>query len=181
MSTFPLSEEIVARAEQVRAISDLESKFTPERLRHNSFEWVSRGQNGGEWLPKFDAFWKPSAHGAPSLEDIWRENEEGIDRRFSIKELTEHWGARWKRNTNGIKVESVRRGKIVSLIRRLASQEGWSIEKAFRFLNARYHIPDKSVPHLKNLRAFTNYLGEKNNAGMDEVMRSAVLFTDSAT
>ncbi|KAF6748751.1 hypothetical protein DFP72DRAFT_1073852 [Ephemerocybe angulata] len=145
-SAFPLSTNLEIRAAQVREISILESKLPPERLKHNSFEWLDDSPRRGvsEWLPEFSGYWKPSPGQTPSLKDIWNENEYGIGHRFSIKELRANWGVRWRRNVNGMKVEGVRREKVVELVRRLIAQEGWDEAKALRFLEVKYPIPSNN-------------------------------------
>ncbi|KAF5334432.1 hypothetical protein D9611_014463 [Ephemerocybe angulata] len=145
-ATFPLSTNLEMRATQVREISVLEKKLSPGQLKHNSFEWVENSpkQGVGEWIPEFSGYWKPPSNQTASLKDIWNENEYGIGHRFSIKQPRAHWGVRWRRNVNGLKVEGVRREKVVELVRRLIAQEGWDEEKALRFLEERCPIPSKT-------------------------------------
>ncbi|KAF5313490.1 hypothetical protein D9611_008633 [Ephemerocybe angulata] len=178
-ATFPLSTKLETRAAQVREISLLEKKISEEKLKHNAFEWVEDSPNRGasEWLPVFHGYWKPSSHQTPSLKDIWMENEYGIGQCFSIKELKQHWGVRWRRNTNGLKVEGVRRDKVVDLVRRLIAQDGWDEERALRFLKEKCDIPSKSAPYLKNLRAFITFLGSDKNSGIQKIIDSSVGFS----
>ncbi|KAF6753507.1 hypothetical protein DFP72DRAFT_849133 [Ephemerocybe angulata] len=170
-ATFPLSTNLEMRATQVREISVLEKKLSPGQLKHNSFEWVENSpkQGVGEWIPEFSGYWKPPSNQTASLKDIWNENEYGIGHRFSIKQLRAHWGVRWRRNVNGLKVEGVRREKVVELVRRLIAQDEWDEEKALRFLEERCPIPSKSAPYLKNLRAFITYLGSDKNSGIQKI------------
>lgn len=157
------------RAQQIEKLTKLEHIFKPDKLKHNKFVWKERVDKAGEyeWLPRFEEFWKPAQHQTPSLTDIWKENRTGIGLLFSIKELEEHWGARWKQNKGTIKTEAVRRGKVVTTIERLIARYGWTPEQALTYLRARYPIPTKGNPHLKSLRAFYDYLGRKDGAVKD--------------
>ncbi|KAF6764548.1 hypothetical protein DFP72DRAFT_775784, partial [Ephemerocybe angulata] len=70
----------------------------------------------------------------PTLADIWNEYSVGIGHKFSIIQLNEHWGARWKRDIRSIESEFTRRMKIVKLIESLMKQNGWSSDCALEFL-----------------------------------------------
>ncbi|KAJ3492579.1 hypothetical protein NLJ89_g11203 [Agrocybe chaxingu] len=128
---FPMDlDNAETRAIQMKVLSDLEAKVDPAKLKNHMFEWCPKRD---EWLPLFTDFWKPSKAGAPTPLQIWKEHTEGMDGFMSIEQLTEHWGARWKRNEARLRTESARRGRVVELIKKLSSQPNWNVEKA-RFI-----------------------------------------------
>jgi hypothetical protein len=154
----------------MKALTDLEAKFTPEKLRQHSFEWV---QIDGmwTWLPRF-RWWKPREGECPSLRDIWREYASGIGGLFSILELTEHWKARWKRNEESIKSEFTRRNKIYKLVSLLMERNGWTAEEALDFLDSRYPLSSKSPSkHLRSSRYFADWL---NKSRYDEILKTSM-------
>jgi hypothetical protein len=72
-----------------------------------------------------------------------------------VEQLTNVWGAKWKRNTGKLKTESNRRMKIVTLVQELAARPGWNIKVAIRFLSERYEPKYQA-------RAFADYLTKAN-------------------
>ncbi|KAJ3520316.1 hypothetical protein NMY22_g12810 [Coprinellus aureogranulatus] len=82
--TFPLSDALDVRARQMQKISDLEARFSEEKLRYHIFEWKCYGKVL-DWYPNFE--WCR----LPSLEDIWKEYAVGSCHRFSLLELESYW------------------------------------------------------------------------------------------
>jgi len=175
-SMFPLDPDLDIQAAQMKAISELEAQFPVERLKMHTFEWNSK-QN--EWLPIFEEFWKPGGGSPTSIAQIWEEYTTGMGnpRSFSIEELTNHWGGRWKRNVQKIKTESSKRKRVVELIQTLSAQTNWTASTALKFLDERYPIPSSSPPFLKNPSAFIAYLQKKPS--LQEIMLSASSYSIS--
>ncbi|PPQ75576.1 hypothetical protein CVT24_013264 [Panaeolus cyanescens] len=113
--------------QQVKAITDLEQKFG-EQLKKHTFEW-----RNDEWVPQISGLWKPPTvvNGEPILETVWKKFKQGLDGRFSLDQLGEHWGTRWRTNNSTLKSELSRRAKIVKLVEMLADERSWSVKQVF--------------------------------------------------
>lgn len=172
-NVFPLSQDPHEREQQIRAIDDLESKFTSDRLKNHLFEWKV---SNSEWLPHYQ-WWKPNPGSYPSIEQIWTEHELGMDGKLSIRELSLGWDARWKRNKQNIKSEYSRRMKIVGLVQDLAAKPNWNSTKALKFLAKKYHIPTSTTPYLKSMRAFIEHLQKAGGAFREEILNSAMTYS----
>ena len=156
--TFPLSNNLRCRAQQIKALTELEMKISPDKLRPYTFEWKDES-----WIPIFPGFWKPTDGTALSLNDIWTEHEHGLGHWMSVRQLNENWGARWKRNEGGIKVEYSRRNKVVTLIKTLCERiSSWSPDDALTYLGKNHPIdPQSSYRYLHTSRALMEHLQKK--------------------
>ncbi|PPQ87090.1 hypothetical protein CVT24_012322, partial [Panaeolus cyanescens] len=118
---FPICDDSDphTRSAQMKALTKLENDIGSDTLKSAShtFTWV---QN--EWLPDFPGFYLPGVQASPTLQDIWNEQIDGIDGRFSITMLKKHWATRWRQGNGGIKTEGTRRMKVVKLIETLSQQ-----------------------------------------------------------
>jgi hypothetical protein len=135
-----------------RALTD---RFEEVHLRRHQWEWVSKDNN---WLPVY--MYQPVNH----ITDIWTEWSTGIDGFLPTRDLTECWGARWRRNHAGQRTESSRRMKVVKLILELSSKHLWNTNLALRFLRDQYEQQFKA-------RSFCDYL--KVGANRALVMEAA--------
>jgi hypothetical protein len=174
-STFPLSKDTFTQSKQLEAIATLESKFSPDRIRNHQFEWIrsSSETREDEWLPEY-TYWKPPhKNKSATIEDIWKEWMFGMDGRLSVRDLMAGWEARWRRNNAAAKSEATRRKKLITLIERLSEKPNWSNALALRFLKDRYPIPSPSVPHLKNTRAFIEYLQKRDGNALEEILQDS--------
>ncbi|PPQ68023.1 hypothetical protein CVT24_002932 [Panaeolus cyanescens] len=173
-------------AHQIKALTDLENKFGSDILKAHIFEW-----KGNEWLPKNIHLWKPPlcSTGEPIIEMVWADFKEGINGKFSLNQLAEHWGTRWRTNNSTIKTELSRRVKVINLIQSLSSLPDWDNEKAFKFLrethpfhakpyldNCKFH-KGKCQRHFSNLRAFIEHLQRDNSRNVDEIISLARSYT----
>jgi hypothetical protein len=170
-TTFPLASEPTTRQKQLDAITSLEKKFNPERLRQHTFEWrVSTSKRlSDEWLPVYHY---PSSSEI-SIEDVWNEHMFGLDGHLSTSHLTAEWGARWRRNDPAAKTEAARRKKLILLIDTLSKKPNWNSERALRYLKAEYPIPTPSTPHLKTTRAFMEALQKGKGEFFQTVVEQA--------
>ncbi|KAF5310463.1 hypothetical protein D9611_012258 [Ephemerocybe angulata] len=172
--TFPMSSRPEEYARQMLGISALEEKFSFEQLKYQSFDWVPTDVSHS-WLPRFE-WWKPNGGSLPTLADVWKEYSEGIGHRFSILQLNEQWGARWKRDVRSIKSEFTRRMKIVRLIEGLMKQNEWSCDYALEFLSSEYPIAagPGSPSHLRSSRSFSDWLKDSTS---NAVLAASKLYT----
>lgn len=132
---------------------ELTTRFKEERLRRHTWEWVSGG------LLPFYTFQPVSR-----ITDIWEEHANGLNGYMAVRDLDEHWGARWRRNRDGQRTENCRRKKVVHLIERLALKTNWGVKLALRFVREKYEA-NGTTP-----RAFCTYLQKNSGAGIEEVM-----------
>jgi len=65
---------------------------------------------------------------------------EGIGGFLSMRELTEGWSAKWRRNNGGQRTECGRRKKVIDLVNTLAAKPNWDIRLALRFLTEKYEL-----------------------------------------
>ncbi|PPQ70700.1 hypothetical protein CVT25_010617 [Psilocybe cyanescens] len=171
-SNFVLSEEIRDQNLQIGAIRELIIKFGSEQISCHQFEWIKSKTNSvsDEWLP----FYKYDLN-VRTLVDIWNEYTEGLHGNLSVRQLTERWGARWRRNNQGQKTEATRRKIITTLITKLSQKPNWTVDLALRFLNERYPIPSSTPKYLNNPRAFITHLqNTKTGKGSEEAITAIV-------
>ncbi|PPQ81847.1 hypothetical protein CVT24_008666 [Panaeolus cyanescens] len=133
---------------QIKALTDLEHRFGSGKLKEHVFEW-----RNDEWIPKDISLWKPPlcSTGEQILEMVWADFKDGIDGKFSLDQLAEHWGTRWRTNNSTIKTELSRRSKIVNLIRLLSDLPNWDNARAFQFLRETH--PFHAKPRLEKCKA----------------------------
>lgn len=103
--------------------------------------------------------------------ELWEEWSKGLNGFLSTRELEEGWGAKWRRNHNGLKTENGRRKKVVALVTELSKKQGWNVALALRFLQDQYEASYKTP------RKFCEYLQAKNNMGYHEVIAASNLYT----
>lgn len=191
---FPVSysdPEIYAR--QIKALTDLEQKFGDAKLKAHVFEWKDN-----EWMLVNMGLWKPPScsTGQPILEMVWQDFKHGIDGRFSLDEVEDHWKVRWRVGNSSIKSELSRRRKVINLIESLVALDKnlWNHEHVFQFLQEFYPFHSKPRPdvkdspqckfhktpcqkHFSNLRAFIGYLQEDDSKNIDTIMTLAKSYT----
>jgi hypothetical protein len=171
-TTFPLSNDLSEQPKQLAAITELESKYSTERMCRHQFEWVRSSSESqvDEWLPVYSYWRPPNKNSSPSIEEIWKEWAFGMDGHLSVRELTAGWSARWRRNNPAAKTEATRRKKVIMLIEKLSEKPNWSNELALRFLKDRYPIPTLSTSHLRNTRTFIEHLQKRGGNAMEEIL-----------
>jgi hypothetical protein len=126
--------------------AQLTARFDESRLRQHVWEWVSKDK---DWLPVYK--YQP----VTTISDIWVEWAEGVGGFLSVRDLTECWGARWRRNDAGQRTESSRRKKVIDLVTELSSKHLWDVNLALRFLHDLYEPTYKA-------RSFCDYLTKEN-------------------
>ena len=144
--------DLDARQQQWNALT---VRFSAEQLHKHCWEWVS-----GEFLPIY-AF-QPITR----ITQIWDEHVAGLNGFLAVRDLEEHWQARWRRNVNTLRTENCRRKKVVALVETLAQKPNWSVDLALRFLRDKY----ETHPDLKKPRAFCEYLQKGGGRGMKDVL-----------
>ncbi|TEB21578.1 hypothetical protein FA13DRAFT_1799711 [Coprinellus micaceus] len=174
IQTFPLSQNLSACGLQIAAITKLEEAFSPDRIRQVSFDWYQY-RAGGEWdwCPEWTGCWRPAPGKPPNLEEIWRENRYGIGRWLSVQAMQSRWDSRWRRKIEAEKVEGMRRGKVITLIERVSSQNGWSEDETVKYLTSEYPIPSKEQPFLSSMRAFQKHLGANKDSGITALVEAS--------
>ena len=128
-SIFALSTDLTEREHQTRHLEALESRFTAAKLRRHTFTWDSHRR---EWVPIYAFYVRPS--GAASVKDVWHEHIFGIDGQLSVRQISAHWGTRWRRNSDGLKTEQSRRKKITDLMDKLTNTKKWEEDRAITFI-----------------------------------------------
>jgi len=181
-AVFSLSVLEDVRREQLGAITELEERFTAERLQKHMFMWTTRRTLEGvanEWLPNFERFWKPGGRRSVTVEEIWKEYQYGMEGCLSISQLNMGWHARWKRDIQGIKTEYSRHMKIVNVIQALADPKAKLLphpDAALHFLTQTYPIAKTGLPHLRTTRAFIEWLQKDTSPfpNSDGIFKSAL-------
>ncbi|KAJ3756086.1 hypothetical protein EV360DRAFT_85289 [Lentinula raphanica] len=51
--------------------------------------------------------------------------------------------------------------------------DNWMMDLVWRFLDDRFPIPTKDIPHLRTTRSFITYIQKKNSSGMGKVLSAA--------
>lgn len=134
---FRLSSAADEKSRQIQMIETLELKYGQERLLRHQFDWVtySSGPIREEFLPVYT--YKTGS----SVRDIWEEWTNGLGGGISVQQLNSDWGARWKRNKQGLKTEASRRKHVINLVISLSQKPDWTAEVALKFLEDEYSIP----------------------------------------
>lgn len=102
-------------------------KYGEAQVRMHQWEWAR-----GEFLPFY--VYQP----VHKITDYWTEWTDGIGGFLPTRELTEVWGAKWRRNNGGQRTECGRRKRVVDLVTMLAAKPNWNVALATRFLSERY-------------------------------------------
>jgi hypothetical protein len=97
----------------------------------------------------------------------------GMDGRLSVCELMAGWEARWRRNNAAAKSEATQRKKVITLIERLSAKPNWSNDLALCFLKDRYPIPSPSIPYLKNIWCFIEYLQKRDGNALENILANS--------
>jgi hypothetical protein len=140
--------------------AELIARFDEVQLRRHAWEWVCKDK---DWLPIYK--YQP----VTTISDIWCEWAEGVGGFLSVRELTECWGARWRRNDAGQRTEASRRKKVIDLVTELSSKHLWNVNLALRFLRDQYEPKYKA-------RGFCDYLTKE---GKSAVLCAAIRYTAS--
>jgi hypothetical protein len=130
-------------------------KYGDARVQKHQWEWVK-----GDFVPYYIY---PSVS---QITEYWAEWADGIGGFLSTRELTEAWGAKWRRNNGGQRTECGRRKKVTDLVTMLAGRPNWSVNLALRF------VSDKYEP-LYTPRKFCDWLTAQN---VQSVFVAAALF-----
>jgi len=138
--------------------AELTVRFDESRLRRHAWEWVSKDR---DWLPIYK--YQPVA----TISDIWSEWAEGVGGFLSVRDLTERWSARWRRNDAGQRTEASRRKKVVDLVTELSSKHLWNVNLALRFLRDQYEPKYKA-------RGFCDFLTKE---GRSVVLCAAISYS----
>lgn len=109
--------------------NELTARFGDIRVQKHQWEWVH-----GEFIPFY--VYQP----IEKFTDYWVEWTEGVKGFLSTRELTEVWGAKWRRNNGGQRTECGRRKKVTDLISALSTRPNWDVNLALRFLSQKYHF-----------------------------------------
>lgn len=104
-------------------------KYGEARVHKHQWEWIH-----GEFLPFY--LYQP----VDCITGYWTEWADGIGGCLSTRELTEVWGAKWRRNNGGQRTECGRRKKVVDLVIALAARPNWDTHLALRFLSEKYEM-----------------------------------------
>lgn len=136
----------------------LTAHFNESQLRQHAWEWVVKDK---DWLPIY------KYQQVTTISDIWVEWAEGLHGFLSVRNLTERWGARWRRNDAGQRTESSRRKKVIDLMTELSSKHLWNVSLALRFLQEQYEPRYKA-------RGFCDYLTKGNR---DAVLQAAISYS----
>jgi Transcriptional activator of glycolytic enzymes len=105
----------------------LVEKYGDARVHKHQWEWVK-----GDFVPYYIY---PSVG---RITEYWAEWADGIGGFLSTRELTEAWGAKWRRNNGGQRTECGRRKKVTDLITMLSGRPNWSVNLALRFVSNKY-------------------------------------------
>lgn len=128
------------------------AKIGPDRANAHQWDWEANN-----YLPRYE--YQP----IDSITDIWDEWASGLNGFMSIRDMTEMWGARWRRNIPSKKAEHSRRNAVVELVVELLKRPRWTIALIRRFLRDRYE--DTYKP-----RAFCDYLKSGSRSGFQSVL-----------
>jgi hypothetical protein len=120
------------------------TKYGEARVHKHTWEWVQ-----GDFLPFY------VYQSVIRLTDYWTEWTEGIGGFLPTRELTEVWGAKWRRNNGGQRTECGRRKKVIDLVTTLSARSNWDIHLALRFLAEKYEV-------LYTPRKFCDWLKPEN-------------------
>ncbi|KAF9063616.1 hypothetical protein BDP27DRAFT_1367866 [Rhodocollybia butyracea] len=152
-------------SEEQASVDMLRQRYSEVKYtKHELWEWDRERK---EHLPSYQ-YQKPS-----TLCAYWEELTVGLNGYISVQELNNRWEAQWRRNISGLKTEKCRYDRVEELIQKLRSRDNWTMDLVWRFLDARFPIPTKDVPHLRTARSFITYIQKKDGSGMNEVLTAA--------
>lgn len=134
-------------------------KYGEARVYKHSWEWTH-----GDFLPFY------VYQSVDRVTDYWTEWTEGIEGYLPTRELTEVWGAKWRRNNGGQRTECGRRKRVIDLMTTLSARPNWNINLAIRFLSEKY---EKAYTP----RKFCDWLKPEN---VQAVLVAAVTYCSSA-
>lgn len=148
------TSEDATRAREWHALTQ---KLDETRMRKHEWEYKH------EYIPiyRFETISR--------ITNVWDEWSVGLHGQLPVRELTEIWGAKWRRGDRGQGTESCRRMKVVALVNTLAAKRGWDVKLALRFLRETYECT-------YNARKFCDYLQKNGGTGADEVLNTAANF-----
>jgi len=104
----------------------LVAKYGEVRICKHTWEWVH-----GDFLPVY------LYQSVDRLTEYWTEWADGVGGFLSTRELTDGWGARWRRNNGGQRTECGRRKRVIDLVSVLSTRPNWNVQLALRFLEER--------------------------------------------
>lgn len=175
-ANFLLAKEKSLRDQQLIGIRELIKKFGSNKISKHQFEWVSSYKTTipDGWLP----IYKYNTN-VKTIRDIWTEFADGVDGQFSVRQLEDNWGARWRRNVHGQKTEATRRNVITNIITSLAQKPRWTVQLALEYLDYQYPIQPNGPVHLRSPRSFITYLQNREDGARrrEEVMENAAKYT----
>ena len=126
---------------QLKKWNALIAKYGEARVHQHAWDWVH-----GDFLPVY------LYQSVDRLTDYWTEWAEGIGGYLPTRELTEVWGAKWRRNNGGQRTECGRRKKVIDLVTALSAKPNWDLHLALRFLEEKFeglYSPRKFCDWLK--------------------------------
>ncbi|KAN0080020.1 hypothetical protein V8E55_009586 [Tylopilus felleus] len=139
--------------------SALTEHYGRSHLDAHEWEW-----RDSDWLPHYR--YQP----VHAITELWTEHTEGLGGHLSTRELTERWGAKWRRNEGSLKTEGGRRAKVITLIQELAAKPNWNVPLALRFIKEKY---EGNAAYLNRVRAFCDYLQKNRGVGYGAVLEAA--------
>ncbi len=129
---------------QLTTWNSLIAKYGEAQVHKHTWDWVR-----GDFLPVY------VYQSVDRLTDYWTEWAEGIGGYLPTRELTDIWGARWRRNNGGQRMECGRRKKVIDLVSALSTRPNWNVRLALRFLEEKYEV-------LHSPRQFSDWLTSEN-------------------
>lgn len=138
--------------------SQITSKYGLSFANAHQWDWED-----GSFLPQYD--YQP----VNCITDIWREWTTGLNGYMPVRDLTEAWSAKWRRNIPSKKNEHRRRMFVIDLVTELLKRPRWDISLALRFLKER-------CEGIYRPRAFSDYLLKSSRAGFQAVLVAAQSF-----
>ncbi|OAX36287.1 hypothetical protein K503DRAFT_858093 [Rhizopogon vinicolor AM-OR11-026] len=105
------------------------------------------------------------------IAEIWDEYANGPNGYLAVRDLDEHWQARWWRNVNTLHSENCRRKKVTTLVETLGRKLNWNVGLVLRPPREKY----ENHPDLKKPRAFCEYLQKGGGSGL----KAAFIAADS--
>jgi hypothetical protein len=102
-------------------------KYGQACVTKHQWEWIH-----GDFLPFYT--YQP----VNTITDYWIKWTEGIGGYLSTRELTEVWGAKWRRNNGGQQMECGRRKRVIDLVIALSGRPNWNVKLAIQFLSEKY-------------------------------------------
>lgn len=149
--------DVLMAAKQLKWTALLE-QFGATHVNNHDWDWED-----GDFLPRYEY------QSVSRITDIWVEWASGLNGFIPVRDLTEKWGPKWRRNLPRKKTESARRKAVVDLINELVKKTRWEVPLALRYLQERYEPLYKPRP-------FCEYLTKDNRAGFQAVLLAAQSF-----